>query len=93
MKVTELSNVKAKRFFMEPQSYGSVELPSYFDFSNILSTAEKSLSHHPLTNDLIRAACDKEGVNYTLSDNKDGKYSWRPYSSYTPISMLNWCTQ
>ena len=84
MKVTELSNVKAKRFFMEPQSYGSAGLPSYFDFSHILSVAGKSLSHHPLTSDLIRAACDREGVNYTLIDNKDGKYSWRPLQFIHP---------
>ena len=84
MKVTELSNVKAKRFFMEPQSYGSTELPAYFDFSHVLSVAEKSLSHHPLTSDLIRAACDREDVNYTLIDNKDGKYSWRPLQFIHP---------
>ena len=84
MKVIELSNEKAKCFFMESQSYGSVELPSYFDFSNILSIAEKSLSHHPLTNDLIRAASAREGVNYTLIDNKDGKYSWRPLQFIHP---------
>ena len=84
MKVTELSNVKAKRLFMEPQSYGSTELPAYFDFSHVLSVAEKSLSHHPLTSDLIRAACDREDVNYTLIDNKDGKYSWRPLQFIHP---------
>lgn len=84
MKVTELSSVKAKRFFMEPQSYGSTELPSYFDFSHILEVAEKSLSQHPLTKELIRAACGKEGVNYTLIDNKDGKYSWRPLQFIHP---------
>ena len=84
MKVTELSSAKAKRFFMEPQSYGSTELPAYFDFNHILSVAGKSLSHHPLTNDLIRAACDREGVNYTLIDNKDGKYSWRPLQFIHP---------
>ena len=84
MKVTELSNVKAKRFFMEPQSYGSTELPAYFDLSHVLSVAEKSLSHHPLTSDLIRAACDREGINYTLIDNKDGKYSWRPLQFIHP---------
>ena len=84
MKVTELSSAKAKRFFMEPQSYGSTELPAYFDFSYVLSVAEKSLSHHPLTNDLIRAACDREGVNYTVIDNKDGKYAWRPLQYIHP---------
>lgn len=84
MKVIELSSVAAKGYFMEPRSYGSAELPSYFDFSHILSAAEKSLSHHQLTNDLIRASCDREGVNYTLIDNKDGKYSWRPLQFIHP---------
>lgn len=69
---------------MEPQSYGSAELPSYFDFSNVLSVAEKSLSHHPLTKNMIHTACGMEGVNYTLIDNKDGKYSWRPLQFIHP---------
>lgn len=84
MKITELSNVKAKRFLLEPQSYGSTELPSYFDFTNILLIADKSLSKHHLTADLIKAACNQDGVNYTLIDNKDGKYSWRPLQFIHP---------
>lgn len=69
---------------MEPQSYCSTELPSYFDFSNVLSVAERSLSRHPLTKNMIHAACGMEGVNYTLIDNKDGKYSWRPLQFIHP---------
>ncbi|MBR3924726.1 MAG: RNA-directed DNA polymerase [Kiritimatiellae bacterium] len=84
MKITELSYAKARQFFMEPQSYGSTELPSYFDLNNILAVAEKSLSHHSLTKTMIHAACGMEGVNYTLIDNKDGKYAWRPLQFIHP---------
>lgn len=85
MKVIDLSCVKARRFFMESQCYGSTELPEYFDFSEALVKAEKALSHHPLTKDLIRAACGVEGVNYTLIGNKDGKYAWRPLQFIHPF--------
>ncbi len=84
MKITEVSREKAKRFLLEPQSYGSTELPVYFDFAPILAVADKSLSKHPLTKDLIQAACNQDGVSYTLFDNKDGKFSWRPLQFIHP---------
>jgi len=84
MKVVELSNVKARRYFMDPQCYGSMELPPYFDFGTVLSEAEKSLAHYHFSNDLMKRAKNCEGVNYTLVDNKDGKYAWRPLQLIHP---------
>lgn len=50
MTVLELSNVKAREFFLDPQRYGSTDLPPYFDFKTALDAAAKALKTSRLTN-------------------------------------------
>lgn len=89
MTVLELSNEKARKYFMDPQCYGSTELPSYFDFGRMLSVVEKSLPRRGLSHDALQAAKDLDGVNYTLVDNKDGKYAWRPLQFIHPVLYVD----
>ena len=85
MTVLELSNVKAKEFFLDPQHYGSTDLPPYFDFKTALDVATKALKTSRLTKKLFYAAKSVDGVNYTLINNKDGKYAWRPLQFIHPL--------
>lgn len=91
MTVLELSNEKARKFFMDPQSYGSTELPPYFDFSKILNVAESQAGTVQLSKAILKRASDVEGVNYTLVDNKDGKYAWRPLQFIHPFLYVKLC--
>lgn len=91
MTVLELSNEKALQFFMDPQSYGSTELPPYFDFSRTLNVAESYIGRVRVSKTLLRKASDVEGVNYTLVDNKDGKYAWRPLQFIHPFLYAKLC--
>lgn len=91
MTVLELSNAKARKFFMDPQCYGSTELPPYFDFSKILNVAESYVGTVRLAKTLFSKANDIEGVNYTLVDNKDGKYAWRPLQFIHPFLYVKLC--
>lgn len=85
MTVLDLTSAKARKSFMDPQCYGSVELPSYFDFSKVLNIAETSLGDIRFSKNMLHNACDAEGVNYTLVDNKDGKFAWRPLQFIHPL--------
>ena len=89
MTVLELSNEKARKYFMDPQCYGATELPSYFDFGCVLSVVEKSLPRRGLSHDALQAAKDLDGVNYTLVGNKDGKYAWRPLQFIHPVLYVD----
>lgn len=89
MTVLELSNIKASEFFMDPQSYGSTELPPYFDFKTAIDVAEKVLKESRLTKAIVKAAKASDGVNYTLINNKDGKYAWRPLQFIHPILYVD----
>lgn len=89
MTVIELSEAKARMFFMDPQNYGSTELPPYFNFEQALGAAENVLKKSRITKDIIQAAKDSDGVNYTLINNKDGKYAWRPLQFMHPILYVD----
>lgn len=89
MTVLELSNVKAREFFMDPENYGSTELPSYFNFKPALDSASEILKTSRLGKSLLNAAKDVDGVNYTLVNNKDGKYAWRPLQFIHPLLYVD----
>lgn len=89
MKLTDLNEREAKDFFMESQNYGTLELPDYFAFTNVLSAVQSVLLEAPLsdkaTSKLIKSASETDNVNYTLIHNKDGKYAWRPLQLIHPV--------
>lgn len=89
MKLTDLNESEAKSFFMESQNYGTLELPDYFNFKNVLSAVQGILLKAPLsdkeTSKLINSAKETDRVNYTLIHNKDGKYAWRPLQLIHPV--------
>ena len=85
MTVFDLSAEQARAFFMEPENYGSTELPQYFDFTGILSVAEENVAEALRSKKLLQSAKEYERVNYTLTSNKDGKYAWRPLQLIHPL--------
>ncbi len=83
--VLELNNKEAKTFFLKKESYCSFELPEYISFENLLNDLTKELSGKVLnesTNGFKPK--DLEEVNYTLLNNKDGKFAWRPFQLIHP---------
>ena len=70
---------------MEPNNYGSTELPPYFDFTGVLNYASQIVNTLLRNRTLLAAAKKFEGVNYTLINNKDGKYAWRPLQLIHPL--------
>lgn len=41
--ILKMDNVKAKSFFLKPESYTTIDLPVYFNFSKILDGIRKKL--------------------------------------------------
>lgn len=85
MNVLELSYLEACDYFMEPQCYGSMELPQYFDFSPLLNFAKANFGKFDFSKKNLARIGEFDGVNYTLVDNKDGKYAWRPLQLIHPL--------
>lgn len=80
-----LSPDDAKVYCMRPGSYCSLDLPSYIDFSEVLSVAQAivgSGTNYRLGNPKPGSL---EGINYRLIANKDGSYAWRPFQLVHPV--------
>ena len=86
--VLEMKAAQARKFFLKPESYCSVELPQYFQFGTILSAVAKILKGKSLDN-LSSNPRSHEGVNYLLLSNKDGKHAWRPFQLIHPALYVS----
>ncbi len=84
-----LNGEAAKTFFLKEESYCSFELPEYFSFQALITRLSKELKGKVLR-DCTSATKPKdvEGVNYTLLNNKDGKFSWRPFQLIHPALYI-----
>jgi len=86
--VLEMSAAQARKFFLKPESYCSVELPAYFRFDKILSDVSKILKGNSLA-DMSSTPRQHEGVNYSLLSNKDGRHAWRQLQLIHPALYVS----
>ncbi|WP_457617960.1 RNA-directed DNA polymerase [Lutibacter sp.] len=84
--ILELSHDEAKEFFLKSDSYTRIELPIYFDFSELLKSVSSLLNNSRLSDFYVpeEKSSNYENVNYFIYSNKDGKYSWRPLQIINP---------
>lgn len=85
--VTELSADEAKAYFLRGECYCSLDLPPYFEFGNMLSKISNWLTGKK-GSDVFQKPYEHENVNYTLFNNKDGQYAWRPLSLVHPVAYV-----
>lgn len=91
-RILDMSNTDAKEFLMKNESYFSLCLPPYFDFTNLLQCIEKILNGNDLSNfysaDNMKRPRKLENVNFKLLYNKDGKYDWRQFEIIHPAIYI-----
>lgn len=87
-------------YFLREDSYCNFELPSYFQFGNLLNDLSKLFDLNDISNfynpnkNLRPQFFDN--VNYKLISNKDGKYAWRPLQLIHPaiyVHLVNLITE
>lgn len=83
--VLDLSAFQAKKYFLKKESYCNFDLPNYINFDSLLKMVEKELKDKKLS-DFYNGAKprDFENVNHKILNNKDSKYSWRPFQLIHP---------
>ena len=95
--IIELSNEKAKDFFLENKNYCSIDLPPYFKFDGLLKKISSELGNKNLSDYFDNGnPKDFEKVNHVIVGNKDGKYAWRPFSLIHPaiyVDLVNKITE
>ena len=82
IKITNLDNIKARKFLLREDSFFNFELPPYFNFSNLIKKIQKILEEELKNNrikltEVTRNFKETEDSNYKIFINKDGRYSWR----------------
>ena len=93
--ILELSHEDARRFFLKPENYCSLDLPPYIAFGKLLTDVEQVLNGQQLSA-LSSKPRDHDDINYTILNNKDGKYAWRPFQLIHPalyVSLVHRITE
>lgn len=86
--ILNLTVSEVRDFLLKAESYCSVDLPPYFVFGDLIAKVNTQLEGKTL-NDLIQRPRDYEDVNYTILNNKDGKYAWRPFQLIHPVLYVS----
>lgn len=103
----DLSSEEAKNFLLKDESYCNFDLPGYFKFEGLISNLSAKLEGKALSDfyEVIQVSehktkpalpCNYEEVNYSFLNNKDGKYSWRPFQLIHPalyVSLVHAITE
>lgn len=94
--VIDLSRDEAREFFLKEESYCEFDTPVYFDFEPLINSVWEILSGAELhsfypqvdspagePNAIRPNRC--EDVNFTILQNKDGRFAWRPFELIHPV--------
>ena len=94
--ILELNEEEVREFLLKNESYFSLELPGYIDFSGLLINISSKLVGKNIK-DLTKKnengkpdwSSNYENVNYKFLHNKDGKYDWRPFEIIHPVLYVS----
>lgn len=82
--ILELTNVKAKKYFLESENYCNMQFPKYIDFKPILDYVQDIIGKRDL-NSIKKSNPEKyDDVNYKIIVKKDSLYSYRSIQLINP---------
>lgn len=93
--ILDLTASGARAFLLKPESYCSLDLPPYICFGNLINSVHNVLEGKKFS-DFCSKPRDHDDVNYSILNNKDGKYAWRPFQLMHPalyVSLVHRLTE
>ena len=96
--IIDMTSDQARSFLLKEESYCEIELPGYFQFTDMIRDVEKVLKGK-LLSDFTKSRDtprNYDGVNHLIMNNKDGRYAWRPLELIHPaiyVSLVNRITE
>ncbi len=87
--IIELTGRQASEFLLKPESYINFDIPSYFSFQELLNQVNKYMTGKRLSDLRNSNPREFDDVNYHILNNKDGKYSWRPFQIIHPALYIS----
>lgn len=106
-RILDLNHTDARQFFLKEESYFNFDLPTYFVFENLLQAVSAHIGGQDLQalystynngqgQTKRHFPAEFEEVNYKFLNNRDGKFSWRPFQLIHPalyVSLVNKITE
>lgn len=80
----DLTHDEARSFLLTPESYCKLDLPPYIAFGDLINGIQEVLHGKRLADLRQSDPRDHDDVNYTILQNKDGRFAWRPYQLIHP---------
>ncbi len=82
---------EAENFFLKSNSYCKFNLPTYFSFDEIINKIANELRTGNITRHIMKKQPPRkyDNVNYTILNNKDGQYAWRPFQLIHPVLYVS----
>lgn len=94
--ILQLPCAEARHFLLKSDSYCSLDFPSYIRFDGLIDGVNKALTGKALSTLQSAKPRDFDDINYTILNNKDGKYAWRPFQLIHPalyVSLVHRLTE
>ncbi|ELY4855542.1 RNA-directed DNA polymerase [Cronobacter turicensis] len=92
-KVHELTSKAALSYFLRHDSYTTLELPGYIDFSTLLENINSAIDNGEISYSPDPKALMGKEINYEVLVSKDGLYSWRRITLINPLYYVYFCRQ
>lgn len=83
--VLEMTNSSARKFFLKAESYCNIDFPPYIVFKRLLSEISRALNKMNEIRKKGDSPRNYTNINYSLLQNKDGKYAWRKFDLIHPV--------
>lgn len=90
-KLYELTSGKALEYFLQHDSYTTLELPSYIDFSSLLEKINFAIDENEISFKPDPKLLMGKNINYEVLVSKDGLYSWRRITLINPLYYVYLC--
>ena len=90
-KIYELTTGRALKYFLQHDSYTTLELPSYVDFSSLLEEINSAIDEGKINFQPDTKSLMGKNINYEVLVSKDGLYSWRRITLINPLYYVYFC--
>lgn len=90
-KIYELTTGRALKYFLQHDSYTTLELPSYVDFSSLLEEINSAIDEGKINFQPDSRSLMGKNINYEVLVSKDGLYSWRRITLINPLYYVYFC--
>ena len=90
-KIYELTTGRALKYFLQHDSYTTLELPSYVDFSSLLEEINSAIDEGKINFQPDSKSLMGKNINYEVLVSKDGLYSWRRITLINPLYYVYFC--